>query len=260
MKDYLIRVENPKKDEILWNVPEVKQGKIAIIGGNAQNFRVAVKTVEYLASEYPLQEVRLILPDALKLQLPPLENAIFLASTDTGSFAKTEELIDVINAADYSLLIGDFSKNTITARAVSGACEIAEKPLVATRDVVDLLASEQAEKWLMNPNIALVATMPQLIKILKVIYYPRVLIISQSLVQVAETLHKFTLSYPVKILTLHDGQILIAENGMVSVMDLAKTNYSPLALWSGDVAAKIAALNLYNPRQFTAAALTALVA
>ena len=76
--------------------------------------------------------------------------------------------------------------------------------------------------------------------------------------QVAEVLHKFTLSYPVKIVTLHNGQVLIAENGIVKAVALEMTGYSPITVWSGELAAKIVAMNLYNPNSFIKATVTAI--
>ena len=77
--------------------------------------------------------------------------------------------------------------------------------------------------------------------------------LSQSLVQIAEAFHKFTLSFPVQMVSLHMGQILIAKNGRVVAIPLEKTAYSPLTLWSGELAGKISAMNLYNPERFVEA-------
>ena len=101
--------------------------------------------------------------------------------------------------------------------------------------------------------------MAQLTKLLRAVYYPKILLMSQSLVQVAEVLHKFTLSYPTKIITLHNGQILMAENGKVKAVPLESVGYSPIMFWGGEVAAKIVALNLYNPHNFMPATIAALM-
>jgi hypothetical protein len=77
---------------------------------------------------------------------------------------------------------------------------------------------------------------------------------------VADAIHKFTLSYPVSVISLHDGQILIAKNGEVAVVPLGKSGYSPLTIWSGELAAKIVALNLYNPNNFVTASVAAVFA
>ena len=77
--------------------------------------------------------------------------------------------------------------------------------------------------------------------------------------QVAEVLHKFTLSYPVAIVTINNGQILLAENGSVKAVALEKSGYSALMIWNGELAAKIVAMNLYNPNNFIDATLTAIM-
>lgn len=249
--DYLHRIEKiTDKEDLLWNVPEQKQGYINIVGGNLQSFHTPVKVAEYLSTNYQIKTLNVILPDALKNKLPPLPNLVFLKSTDSGSLANTEEIINALDAADYNLLIGDLSKNAITAKAIAEACKKTTKPTIITRDVVDLLAEGQTERILLNDNLVLMASMAQLQKIFRAVYYPKVLLLTQSLVQVAEAMHKYTLSYPVSIITVHDGQILIVKNGEINVVPLDKTNYSPLSIWSGELAAKIAALNLFNPNNF----------
>ena len=122
------------------------------------------------------------------------------------------------------------------------------KPLVITRDSVDLLAPE-AGRWLTRENTFVVASMIQLQKIFRAVYYPRMILLSQPLIPVLETLHKFTLTYPVTIVTFQEGNLIVAHRGQVTTTSLASTTYSPLTLWSGQLATKILALNLYNPNK-----------
>ena len=256
--DYFEKLETTQTD-LSWNIPEQKQGTVNIIGGNSQNFRTEVKIAEYLNSNYPIEILNVVLPDALKTKLPPLSNLVFLKSTDSGSFADEKELSTIIGRADFSLILGDLSKNSVTNKAISGACDSAEKPLLITRDAVDLITENTSDHMLMNENLIFFASLPQLQKLLRAVYYPKMLLMSQSLIQVAEVLHKFTLSYPVNLITLHEGQILIAKNGLVRAISLEKSGYSPMMFWSGDLAAKILALNLYNPHQFIDATITAIL-
>lgn len=256
--DYFTKYEqNPYKD-LKWNVPERKQGSINVVGGNAQNFRTEVKVAEFLGENYPVEAVNIILPDALQGKLPELPEVKFLSSTESGSFAEAEELTQVFGEADFNILTGDLSKNAITGKAIASACKNSEKPLLITRDSVDLVAENTNDSLLMNDNLIFVASVTQLRKVLTAVYYPKMLLMSASLVQVAEALHKFTLSYPVRVITLHNGQILTVENGSVTAVPLEKTNYSPLTLWNGELAAKIAVLNLYNPRNFVKATICAI--
>lgn len=256
--DYFEKLDTNPYEDLCWNIPEQKQGVINIVGGNMQSFRTEVKAAEYLARNYPVQTVNTVLPDALKPKLPPVENFRFLPSTVAGSFADAESLTDVLNAADCNIIIGDLSKNTVTGKAVVSACESSDKPIIITRDAVDLLAEAGPDKVLFNENVCLMGSLAQLQKVLRAVYYPKMLLLSQSLVQVAEALHKFTLSYPVNIITLHNGQILIAKNGTVKAVPIEKSGYSPIMLWSGELAAKIAALNLYNPYSFISATVAAI--
>lgn len=255
--DYFEKIENKPNEDLLWNIPERKQGKVNIIGGNLQNFRTPVKTAEFLGVNYPIETVNVVLPDALSSKLPPLPNFVFLPSTDSGSFSG-EGLEQAINSVDFNLLIGDISKNSITTKALSSALRIAEKMTLITRDTVDIIAEENPERLLMNENIIILGSMMQLQKLLRSVYYPKMLLISQSLIQVAEVLHKFTLSYPISLITLHNGQILIANAGKVVAAPLEKTKYSPLSFWNGELAAKIVALNLYNPNNFISSSLASL--
>lgn len=276
--DYFKKIEENPYADLYWNIPEIKQGSINVIGGNGQSFRTPVKVAEFLAGHYPVHTINTVLPDVLQGRMPAVEGLIFGKSTDTGSFANGEELAKIMQGADFNLLVGDFSKNTVTARAVvsaingdavksmpdlngrttgtsmvgakGSASQSSDLPLLITRDGVDIVAEYQPERTLMRENLILLASLPQLQKLLRAVYYPKMLIMTQSLVQVVEVLHKFTLSYPCKIITLHLGQILVASDGAVVAVPVEKSGYSPLMVWGGELAGKIVALNLYNPNQF----------
>ncbi|MDO4741941.1 MAG: hypothetical protein Q4A79_01010 [Candidatus Saccharibacteria bacterium] len=255
--NYFHPILEPTGKDLFWNIPERKSGTAGIIGGNSQNFRTSVRVAEFLTKTYSLERVNLILPDVLRGKLPPLDNLYFLSSTESGSFKDGEELKERLNSSDFSLLIGDFSKNSITSRAVATACVSSEKPAILTRDTVDLLTENQPERALMNKNLIIFSSGIQLQKLLRAVYYPKTILLSQSIVQIADTIHKFTISYPISIITIHNGQLLIAKGGEVSSIELAKTGFSPLSVWSGELAAKILALNLYNPNNFIAATIAA---
>ena len=255
--DYFEKLEkNPYKD-LYWNLPEKKQGVVNIVGGNAQCFRTEVKMAEYLAVNYPVEVVNTVLPESLKDKLPLVDNFKFLSATESGSFAG-DGLSDALNMADYNLIIGDLSKNSITGKAVVSACKSSEKPILVTRDAIDLVAENGPEKLLLNEKVAVIGSLVQLQKLLRAVYYPKILLLSQSLIQVAEVLHKFTLSYPVGIVTLHNGQILVAKDGLIKAVSLENSGYSPIMIWSGELATKIAVLNLYNPNNFINATIAAI--
>lgn len=253
---YWQKQTKPLFPDLTWNIPEQRTGQINVIGGNSQSFHSVVRLAEFLNQNFPLREVSVYLPDALRSQLPPLPNLIFAPSTSSGSFAKSGDLRASLKTGDFTILAGDFSKNSATTIALSDAItnhlENSDpeslKPLLLTRDSVDLLA-ESFEQLLTHPRLFLAASMAQLQKVFRAIYYPRMIMLSQPLVPVVETLHKFTLSYPATILTFHQNQIIVANSGDITTTPIENTTYTPISLWSGQLAGKIAALNLYNPNQ-----------
>lgn len=251
--------QNPYED-LKWNIPERKQGRMNVIGGNGQSFRTPVKIAEFLGAHYPIEVVNLVLPDALQGKLPPVPEVVYLKSTEAGSLADEEGLTGVMQVADYNLVVGDLSKNAVTGRIVASACENSALPLLITRDAVDIVAENGPEKLLMKENLVIMASVAQLMKLLRSVYYPKMLLMTQSLAQVVEVLHKFTLSYPAGFVTLHNGQILVAKDGEVVAVPLEKSGHSALTFWMGEMAAKIAVLNLYNPNNFVPATVAAVFA
>ncbi len=261
---YWQKQHKPLFSDLLWNIPEQKTGRVNIIGGNGQNFHNIVRVAEFINQNFPVQELRLFLPDVLRHQLPPLPFLNFLPSTSSGSFAKSFELDHAFLNTDFILTIGDLSKNSATAIAFNDAIaktvtntsaktttDITDtpKPLLLTRDTIDLLAPSFTQ-ILQHPNLYLVATMVQLQKIFRSIFYPKMIMLSQPLIPIIETLHKFTLSYPdLTILTFHENNIIVAHNGNITTTNLVDTSYSAFSLWSGQLAAKVAMLNLYNPHK-----------
>ncbi len=262
---YWHKQSQPLFDNLLWNIPEQKTGHIAVVGGNSQNFSTVVRISEFFNQTFPIKTLSTILPDALRGKLPPLPNVDFLPSTESGSFAKSRQLELAVSNPDATLLIGDLSRNSATAVALADAIdnsvlkdESSPNLLVLARDSVDLLASE-AGRWLSRPNTIIIASMAQLQKLFRAVYYPRMILLSQPLIPAIETLHKFTLTYPVTLLTFHQDNIIVSHGGEISTTHLVDTDYSPIALWSGQLAARITALNLYNPKQNFAATTAAIL-
>ena len=258
--DFFQKIDQKPTPDLTWNLPEQRQKTVKIIGGNSNHFRTEIKTAEFLYNHYPVEYPILVFPDSLKSQLPDLPKVIYIGSTESGSFGDKHDLDNVMATTDYNLLLGDLSKNNITAEIIHDALKDPACPTLIIRDAVDLIADYQPEPILQNPQVIFFASMPQLQKLFRALYYPKMLLLSQSLVQVADALHKFTLSYPTKIITLHNEQILIASSGEVKAVPLAKSGYLPLTFWNGELSAKIVALNLFNPNNFVNATICALFA
>lgn len=244
--------------DLTWNLPEQKTGTLNILGGNSQLFKTPIKVAENAISSTHFKTIITTLPDDLKTKLPPLDNLAFLPSTASGSFADAASVQQALGAADSNLIIGDLSKNSITAKIMTEALTKTTKPALITRDTVDLISTMHPDALLMNEHITILASLAQLQKLFRSVYYPKVLLLSMPLLQITEALHKFTLSYPVSIITFHEGQIIIAKDGKIATVPSVKTAYSPITLWQGDLALKIIDYNFFNPNNFIAATTSAI--
>jgi len=243
--DYWIKSDEVLDKNIFWNIPEQRTGVLQIIGGNSNSFSTEIRQAEFLNS-LPLKDVRLLLPDALHTKVPPVPGIYFAPSTESGSFDKSEELKFAINDADVTLLSGDFSKNSKTSVALTSAIKESVKPIVMVRDTVDAV-SESAEEFIEKGNVTIIATMSQLQKLFRNLMYPKMILLSSPLMPVVETLHKFTLSYPVTIVTFHGEKIIVANGGKVITTSIEATKHSPIELFVGNFASKVAALQLFAP-------------
>lgn len=244
---YWQKQSTPLYPDLAWNIPERKTGRVTVIGGNASGFSSIIRLSEFMSQNFPFSTLTTILPDVLRGKLPSLPNLEFAISTASGSFAKSALLQSAFGTSDAVLLAGDLSRNSETAIALSSMIDPkSTSPLILARDSVDLLAPE-ATNWLLRPQTFIVASMLQLQKLFRSVYYPRMILLSQPLLPVLETLHKFTLTYPITLLTFHQDNIIVAHGGQISTTHLVDTEYSPIGLWSGQLAARILALNLYNP-------------
>lgn len=245
--------------DLFWNIPEQKTGIITVVGGNSQNFSTTIRTAEYLNRTFPLKQVITVLPDSLKSKLPSIEHVEFTSSTSSGSFAKSADLEKYFDNGNFTLVAGDLSHNAETTIALTDAVKSSVAPILLTRDSIDLIAPT-AGQIIEHPDLFLVASMAQLQKIFRALYYPRMVLLSQPLVPTIETLHKFTLTYTnVTLLTFHQEHLIVASHGDVSTTRLSDTDFTPLSLWSGQLAARLAALSLYNPHQPFEAATSAIL-
>lgn len=236
-------------EELSWNFPEQKRGAISIVGGNANAFSTEVKITDYISKHFPMvKSIKNHFPDALKNKLPPFEGISFYPSTENGSFSVSSELTHCTENSDITIISGDLSKNSITAIAITKLLQSSETaPFILTRDAVDLTRAE-AFSFAERNGIFFVASLAQIQKLFRALFYPRPLLLSQPIFPIIETLHKFTLSYPVSILTFHEGKIICADSGNIITIDLEKTSFTPLSLWSGDLAARLAVFAMYNPK------------
>lgn len=235
----------PLFEDIAWQRPEHKSlaGKLLIIGGNKLGF-AAVAQAYNDALAAGVGECRAILPSALKPVIDKFAfDCVYVPTNPSGGMSK--DALPTIEAsaawADAVLLIGDAGRNSETAIMLEHFLNRSPKPVLITRDAVDLLRGNSAE-LLQREGTALIVSLAQLQKIFQAVYYPKTILFSMQLSTLVETLHKFTISYPVTITVFHQNQLIVAHDGRVSTTPWEEV----MLIWRGSVATRASVYWLQN--------------
>ncbi len=244
--------------DIEWSKPEKRShaGRLAIIGGNKLGFAGAAEAYG-IAKETGAGDARVLLPDVLKKAIPrEMTDAVFAPTNPSGSLSK--EALPAMNAlgewAQGVLLIGDAGRSSETAILYEQFISTYHGPLVITRDAIDLVKNA-SDLLVERSDTMLIASFAQLQKLFQSVYYPKVLTFSMQLTNLVDAVHKFTLTYPITIVTLHKEMLVIAHGGQVITM--AWDN--PMAIWRGNVAARAACYWLWNPKKPAESAATSVI-
>jgi ADP-dependent NAD(P)H-hydrate dehydratase / NAD(P)H-hydrate epimerase len=231
--------------DIEWQRPETKAlaGKLLIVGGNKLGF-AAVAQAYSDALAAGVGECRAVLPDALKSVIDKFAlDCVYVPTNPSGGMSK--EALSTIEAsaawADAVLLIGDAGRNSETAIMLEQFVTRTPKPVLITRDAVDLLRTNASE-LLQRPHTAFIVSLAQLQKLFQAVYYPKTILFSMQLTTLVETLHKFTISYPVTVVVFHQNQLVVAHDGQVSTTPWDEA----MKIWRGSVAAKASVYWLQN--------------
>lgn len=235
----------PLFPDMEWSKPERRDqaGRLGIIGGNRLGF-AGIATSYSTALETGAGDVRVLLPDNLKGTIPrTISDTIYGPSTPSGSLA-SNALADMRALADWStgiLLAGDAGRNSETAIAYEQFIQNYSGMLTITRDAVDLVKNN-AHLLVDRPNTVVVASFAQVQKLFQAVYYPKMLTFSMQLMQLVEALHKFTITYPITVVTFHRERLIIAHGGEV----ISHTFDDPMLIWRGVTAARISTYLLWS--------------
>lgn len=235
----------PLFPDIEWNKPERRDqaGKLLIVGGNKLGFSAVGESYE-TTRETGAGQVRVLLPDCLKNTVPrTLTDVVFAPCNQSGGLNQdaAAELTASSVWADGVLLIGDAGRNSETAVLYEHFVQQYTGSLTVTRDAIDLIKNNP-RLLVERPDTVLVASFAQVQKLLQGVYYPKILTFSMQLLQLVEALHKFTITYPCTIVTLHKDTIIIASGGEVVTQEW----HNAMAIWRGSVASRAAAYWLWN--------------
>lgn len=255
------RKQTPDKllfPDVEWSKPEQRSqaGRLGIIGGNKLGFAGVAESYS-TALKTGVGEVKVLLPDVLRKTVPSsITDAVFGPTTPSGSLSKDalNEMSVLGSWAQGVLLAGDAGRNSETAIAYERFVQEYAGQLTVTRDAVDLLKNS-TQMLVERPDTLLVVSFAQLQKIFQNVYYPKILTFSMQLAGLVESLHKFTITYPVTIMVLHKDYLVIASGGAITTTEWG----NPMAIWRGTVATGAACYWLWNPKKPLEATTTSVV-
>lgn len=247
----------PLYPDVEWNRPERRDaaGRLGIIGGNKLGF-AAVAEAYQAAMRAGAGQIRVLLPDALRRSVPPtITDVMFAPTNPSGSLASgaQAEVAALGEWAEALLLIGDAGKNSQTAAVYEQLAASYTKPIILTRDAIDLV-QQSIPTIIDNPRVVFVASFTQIQRLLRSVYYPKVLTFSVQLAQFVDVLHKFTITYPVTIAVFHADHMVLTHGGNV----ITQAWDQPLQIWRGLTGARIASYLLWSPEAPLAAAASAI--
>lgn len=247
----------PLFPELEWSRPENKlhSGKLLVIGGNQHGFAAPAEAYGH-AQKAGAGSVRVLLPDSIrKLVGVIVPEAIFAPSTKTsGSFSQQAlgDFLENVNWADGVLLAGDLGRNSQTAILLEKFLGKSSAAVTLTKDAIEYCYDPRV---ISRPNTLLVLSLSQLQRLGTAAKFEKHIAFSMDLLHLAEWLHDFTVRHPIKIITKHHDQVIVATNGQISTTKLVPD----LATWRLKMATYASVWWMQNPSKPFEALSTAVI-
>lgn len=224
-------LESPLFENMLWSRPENKlhAGKVLVIGGNMNGFSKTVNSYQGLI-DAGVGMVTVLLPKTVKKVLGNISpNVIYCPDTDSGSFGPESysDMVEYSNGVDGILMPGELSNNSQTLVAIEKFINGVNRPLIAAEETIDLMLQLHME-ILDRSNMIFIGTIDKLQKLLTKLRSTQAITSSIALVNLVELLHNFTTGKRLSIITIHDGYVVVAREGVVSTTKVEDSRYLSL--------------------------------
>lgn len=239
----------PLYPSVEWNKPERRDqaGKLFIIGGDIHHLTAPAKAFE-ITRHSGIGAIKIALPDKTKpIVSRTLPNAVFLPSTKSGELSKDGEqaLIDELAWADAVLFPGDNGRNSETTILFESILRAYKEQVVLTKDAVDVLSNSPTQ-LINRERTLLVLSFAQLQKLVKQLHMTTPIVHSIDLIKLVDFLHVFTQQINASIVTLHQRQLVVAVNGIIST---TRFNFMDKLAWRLDCASLAACYITWNPHK-----------
>lgn len=239
-------LQEPLFKDIIWSRPQQKSkaGKLLIIGGNLHGISAPGEAYE-IAGKQGMGTCKVVMPDATRRLLgpkPPLDIE-FAGSSPSGSFSAGayDDFKSYISWADATLFAGDFSHSSETAILLEKLSAIPGLQIYLN-DATDYFINTPLT-LLNRPNTLIILSLAELQKYSAQAKFTKAFTSDMELLQLVETLHEFTKTYPCHICLEHKMQAVVASGGQVMSTRLSIEPKS----WQLKLATSMAVWWLQNP-------------
>jgi len=236
----------PLFPELEWSRPENKSfaGKLLIIGGHEHSF-AAPADAYGAAIKAGIGSVRVLLPNRLLRVVGKIfPEAEFTMSNPSGGFSQLA-LGDALNFGEWAdgiLLAGDTGRNSQTAILLEKLVAKYDGQITITKDAIDYFTAAP-QTILHRPQTTVVLSFAQLQKLAMNANFTKAFTFDMDLIRLVDTLHEFTETFSLNIVTKHHDTIFVAASGQVSSTKLE----TEMKIWRVKTAASASVWWLQNP-------------
>ena len=200
----------PLFPDILWNRPINKRtaGNILIIGGHGNQFS-HTQNVYTAALSAGAGSVTVALPKSVQKLIGNLPDCEFLPANPSGSLAKEglEELLELSNGVDATVLAGELSNNTETVGMLSRFMQDHKQTLVVCEEVINTFHKTPDVLPIEGMYVMSVATAASLAQSLKI----PIDIKTANPQKTARLLQELSLQLPDVMFALYDGEHIFVQ-------------------------------------------------
>lgn len=222
------QTDKPLYEDILWNRPVRRTGRVLLVGGHRDGFSELQKLFQGFEAAQ-VAECRLALSDKLAKLVGNLEGISLVASNPSGSIARDAlgELVHLANESDLVSLGPDLSNNSETILTMHRLIDETRASVVIPPQSAEQLLTELGE-WKNKKNLLLFMNHKQLYKLATKLAVDVTIPLNPSSDTITEIAAATSTAFLPSLVVLFENSIIIAVNGQASITKTKTDNIGNL--------------------------------
>lgn len=209
--------DKPLYEDILWNRPVRRTGRVLLVGGHRDGFAELQKLYQGF-EKAQVAESRLALPDKLSKLVGSLEGISLLASTPSGSISRDalSELVYLSDESDLVSLGPDLSNNSETILTMQRLIAETRTSILIPPQSIEQLLSE-AGGWKDKENLLICMKYKQLYRLASILAIDTSISLNPNKEIIAEIALAASQEFTPSIVVLFEDAIIVAVRGKASI-------------------------------------------